>query len=48
VVFWLERHGLAVTEEAVERVLNAAKVADRVLTDEEILAALRPVERKAG
>mgnify|MGYP000033856300 CR=1 FL=1 len=48
VVFWLERHGLPVTEEAVERVLNAAKVADRVLTDEEILAALRPVERKAG
>lgn len=48
VAFWLERHGLPVMEEAVDRVLAAAKVADRVLTDDEILAALRPLELKVG
>lgn len=48
VVFWLERHGFPVTQEAVERVLSAAKLADRVLTDDEILAALRPLVQKVG
>ncbi len=48
VIFWLERRGLPVSAEAVERVLNAAKAADRVLTEQEILAALQPLERKAG
>ncbi len=48
VVFWLERHGLPVSAEAVDRVLNAAKEADRVLTDEEIRHALEPLAQKVG
>jgi len=38
VVFWLERHGMATTDELVERIYAAAKQSERVLTDEEIQA----------
>ncbi len=48
VVFWLERHGLPVTAGAVEEVLNAAKKADRVLTDAEIQQVLQPLLQKVG
>jgi 2-isopropylmalate synthase len=37
IVFWLERHGVDATEERVERVFARAKLADRLLTDREIL-----------
>jgi isopropylmalate/homocitrate/citramalate synthase len=36
VVFWLEKHGVPVTDDRVERVLGAAKKSSRVLRDEEI------------
>ncbi len=48
VVFWLERHGYPVTQDTIERVLRTAKSKDRVLTDEEIEALLRPAEPVAG
>ena len=38
VIYWLEKRGLAPTEELVERLLAAAKQSDRLLTEEEILA----------
>jgi 2-isopropylmalate synthase len=36
VVFWLERHGIAVADDRVERILNHAKQSNSVLSDEEI------------
>lgn len=36
VIFWLERNGIEVTDERVERVFNYAKHHDSVLTDEEV------------
>lgn len=36
VVFWLETHGVEVTDERVERVFNYAKQHNSVLTDEEV------------
>jgi 2-isopropylmalate synthase len=38
VVYWFERHGLPVDEALLTRVLERAKAADHVLSDEEILA----------
>jgi 2-isopropylmalate synthase len=37
VTFWMERHGIAASDEVVARILDAAKKSSRVLTDEEIL-----------
>jgi 2-isopropylmalate synthase len=37
VIFWLERKGIDVTNERVERIFNRAKQCDSVLTDEEVL-----------
>jgi 2-isopropylmalate synthase len=39
-VFWLTSHGHEATEERVDRIFKAAKVADHVLTDREVEAAL--------
>jgi hypothetical protein len=39
-VFWLTSHGYEPSEERVDRVFKAAKVADHVLTDPEVEAAL--------
>lgn len=36
VVFWLERHGVDVTDERVERIFSYAKHHDSVLSDEEV------------
>jgi 2-isopropylmalate synthase len=36
VVFWLERHGIATSDEMVERIYQRAKAATRCLTDDEI------------
>jgi len=44
VVFWLEKHGLEPTAERVERIYNRAKQADRLLSAEEILDAMREVK----
>ncbi|HEU5411304.1 MAG TPA: LeuA family protein [Candidatus Acidoferrales bacterium] len=38
VTFWLEKHLISVTEDLVTRIFDAAKKAERVLTDDEILA----------
>jgi len=40
VIFWLERHGHAATEELVDRVFSKAKASSTVLTSDEILAEL--------
>ena len=37
VVFWLERRGIAVTDELVERIYRKAKASERTLTDTEIM-----------
>jgi 2-isopropylmalate synthase len=37
VIYWLERHGLAASEQVVDRVLAAAKRSNRTLTQEQIL-----------
>lgn len=36
VVFWCEQHGYEPTDARVEKILNAAKAASRLLTDEEL------------
>ena len=41
VVFWLEKRGLPVTDELVERVFARAKAASSVLAEDEILALVR-------
>jgi 2-isopropylmalate synthase len=38
VTFWMERHGIAESDEVVTRILAAAKKSSRVLTDDEITA----------
>ena len=38
VIYWLEKRGLAATDELVERIFNAAKQSDRLLTEEELWA----------
>ncbi|MBI3669412.1 MAG: 2-isopropylmalate synthase, partial [Acidobacteria bacterium] len=38
VIYWLEKRGIAASEEVVGRLFDAAKKASRVLTEEEILA----------
>jgi 2-isopropylmalate synthase len=38
VIYWLEKHGIPATEELVTRIFDAAKKAERVMSDEEILA----------
>jgi 2-isopropylmalate synthase len=42
-VFWLQSHGYDASEDKVERIFKAAKVADHVLTDPEVEAALSSV-----
>ena len=42
VYFWLERRGIAATEELVDRIFQRAKNSDRMLRDEEILECCRP------
>lgn len=37
VLYWLEKRGIAASEELVERIFHAAKQSDRLLTEEEIL-----------
>jgi isopropylmalate/homocitrate/citramalate synthase len=38
VIFWLERHNIQVSDELVDRIFQAAKQAERVMTDQELLA----------
>ena len=41
VVFWLERHGIAPSDELVERIYQRAKNSDRMLTDAEITECVK-------
>jgi len=38
VIYWLEKHGIAASEEQVTRIFDAAKKSSRILTEEELLA----------
>jgi len=38
VIYWLEKHQIAAAEELVSRIFDAAKKAERVMSDDEILA----------
>jgi len=42
VIYWLEKRGIAATDERVDRIFFAAKQAQRILTEEEILALVEP------
>ena len=41
VVFWLERHGIAASDELVDRIYRRAKNSDRMLTDPEIMECVQ-------
>jgi 2-isopropylmalate synthase len=43
VQFWLEKRGLPASDELVDRIYDAAKKSERVLTEEEILALVGPI-----
>jgi len=45
VVFWLERRGVPVSDELVDRIFAAAKASSTVLTDDEIRAVLAEASR---
>jgi 2-isopropylmalate synthase len=42
VIYWLEKRKIPATDERVDRIFAAAKQAERVMTDEEILALVGP------
>jgi 2-isopropylmalate synthase len=44
VIFWLERHGLAATEDLVERIFQCAKSSDHTLTDAEVYQCVQAAE----
>jgi 2-isopropylmalate synthase len=44
VLFWLDRHGIAATEDIVERVYRCAKASDHTLSEAEILACVHPAQ----
>jgi 2-isopropylmalate synthase len=46
--YWLEKRGIPASDEIVERIYNAAKKSERVLTDEEILALAGPVASRSN
>jgi hypothetical protein len=41
VVFWLEKRGIAATDQIVERIVQKAKASPTTLTEAEILAAVQ-------
>jgi 2-isopropylmalate synthase len=43
VIYWLEKRRIPSTEELVDRIFDAAKKSDRVLSEEEVLALCGPV-----
>jgi len=46
VLFWLDRHGIAPTEDIVDRVYQLAKTSDHTLSEAEILACVHAFETK--
>lgn len=47
VLYWLEKHGIPATDELVDRIYSAAKQSERVLTEDEILALVGSLARRA-
>jgi 2-isopropylmalate synthase len=45
--YWLEKRGIAASDELVERIYEAAKNSERILTEEELLALAGPVSAKS-
>jgi len=45
VIYWLERRGIEATDERVDRILAEAKKADKLLTEDEILALVEPAPK---
>jgi 2-isopropylmalate synthase len=43
VIFWLERRGIAASDDLVDRIVRRAKASDRILTEEEILCLCQNV-----
>jgi len=48
VIFWLEKRGIPATDELVDRIFNAAKQSERILTEEEIMALLGSATSRGG
>jgi 2-isopropylmalate synthase len=48
VLYWFEKHGIAATDELVDRIFDAAKRATRTMTDDEIRALCGPVAARRG
>jgi 2-isopropylmalate synthase len=48
VIFWLERKGIAASEETVDRIFQKAKQSNRTLRDEEIMACLPAGQHPRG
>lgn len=48
ILYWLERRGMASSDEVVERVFQRAKQSDRLLTEEEILECCQNAAAKSG
>jgi 2-isopropylmalate synthase len=46
VIFWLEKHTLAATDDIVERILAVAKQSDRILAEHEILALAQSLPQR--
>jgi 2-isopropylmalate synthase len=40
VQFWLDRHGIAATDELIDRIFSLAKKSERILTEQEIFSAI--------
>jgi 2-isopropylmalate synthase len=40
-IYWLEKHRIQPTDELVQRLYHAAKAADRLLTDDELMAIVK-------
>ena len=47
VLYWLEKRGISASDEVVERIYEAAKKSERILTEEELLALAGPVAAKS-
>jgi 2-isopropylmalate synthase len=43
VIYWLEKRGFAATDELVDRIFDAAKKAERIFSEEELLVLVGPV-----
>jgi 2-isopropylmalate synthase len=42
VIYWLEKREIPATEELVDRIFEAAKKSERILTEEELFALISP------